>query len=77
MVSGFHSWYLWLYANTKEVGSKYYLKAIVGARTNDNNMVFDSLRKAVELDSSLKAQAAKDKEFGKYMEDASFKAILQ
>ena len=66
-----------LNANTMEVGSKYYLKAIVGARTNDNNMVFDSLRKAVELDPSLKAQAAKDKEFGKYMEDASFKAILQ
>lgn len=66
-----------LNANTKEVGIKYYLKAVVGARTNDNNMVFDSLRKAVELDPSLKAQAAKDKEFGKYMEDASFKAILQ
>ncbi|WP_246095363.1 TPR end-of-group domain-containing protein [Saccharicrinis carchari] len=66
-----------LNANTMEVGFKYYLKAIVGARTNDNDMVFDSLRKAVELDSSLKADAAKDKEFAKYMEDASFKAIVQ
>ncbi|MGQ1788212.1 tetratricopeptide repeat protein [Saccharicrinis sp. GN24d3] len=66
-----------LNANTKEVGFKYYLKAIVGARTADNDMVFDSLRKAVELDGSLKAEAAKDKEFGKFLEDASFKAIIQ
>ncbi|GAF03978.1 tetratricopeptide repeat protein [Saccharicrinis fermentans] len=66
-----------LNANTQEVGFKYYLKAIVGARTADNDMVFDSLRKAVELDASLKADAAKDKEFAKFMEDASFKAIIQ
>ncbi len=66
-----------LNANTKEVGFKFYLKAIVGARTSDNDMVFDSLRKAVELDASLKAAAAKDKEFGKFLEDASFKAIIQ
>ncbi|WP_066630575.1 hypothetical protein [Labilibacter marinus] len=66
-----------LNANTKEAGFKYYLKAIVGARTADNDMVFDSLRKAVELEGSLKEDAAKDKEFGKFLEDASFKAIIQ
>ena len=66
-----------LNANTNEVGFKYYLKAIVGARTADNDLVFDSLRKAVELDGSLKEAAAKDKEFGKFLEDASFKAIIQ
>ena len=66
-----------LNANTKEVGFKYYLKAICGARTADNDLVFDSLRKAVELDGSLKEAAAKDKEFGKFLEDASFKAIIQ
>ncbi len=66
-----------LNANTKEVGFKYYLKAICGARTADNDLMFDSLRKAVELDGSLKAVAAKDMEFGKFLEDATFKSILQ
>ncbi len=66
-----------LNANTMEVGFKYYLKAIVGARTADNDLVFDSLRKAIELDGSLKEAAAKDMEFGKFLEDAAFKAIIQ
>ncbi len=66
-----------LNANTKEIGFKYYLKAICGARTADNDLMFDSLRKAVELDGSLKAAAAKDMEFGKFLEDATFKSILQ
>ncbi|TLX75022.1 hypothetical protein E9993_11575 [Labilibacter sediminis] len=66
-----------LNANTKEAGFKYYLKAIVGARTADNDLLFDSLRKAVELDSSLKAVALKDMEFGKFLEDATFKSIVQ
>ncbi len=66
-----------LNANTNEIGLKYYLKAIVGARTADNDLVFDSLRKAVELDGSLKEAAANDMEFGKFLEDATFKAILQ
>ncbi|WP_068473836.1 tetratricopeptide repeat protein [Saccharicrinis aurantiacus] len=66
-----------LNANTHEVGFKYYLKAIVGARTADNDLLFDSLRKAVKLDDSLKAAAAKDMEFGKFIEDATFKSIIQ
>ncbi len=66
-----------LNANTMEVGFKYYLKAICGARTADNDLMFDSLRKGVELDSSLKAVAVKDMEFGKFFEDATFKSIVQ
>lgn len=66
-----------LNANTMEVGFKYYLKAICGARTADNDLMFDSLRKAVELDGTLKAAAAKDMEFGKFLEDATFKSIVQ
>lgn len=66
-----------LNANTAEVSKKYYLKAVVGARTNDSNMVFDNLRKAVELDSDNKAEAATDMEFAKYFEDATFKSIVQ
>ncbi|MCW3803999.1 tetratricopeptide repeat protein [Plebeiibacterium marinum] len=66
-----------LNANTMEVGFKYYLKAICGARTADNDLMFESLRKAVELDGSLKEVAAKDMEFGKFLEDATFKSIVQ
>lgn len=66
-----------LNANTMEVGLKYYLKAIVGVRTAQNDMMFENLRKAVQVDPSLKALAKKDMEFSKFFEDASFKAIVQ
>lgn len=66
-----------LNANTEEISKKYYLKAVVGARTNDSNMVFDNLRKAVELDEATQAKAATDMEFAKYFEDATFKSIVQ
>jgi len=64
-------------ANTMEVGFKYYLKAIVGARTAENDMMFDSLRKACELDAKFKAAATTDMEFAKFFEDATFKSIVQ
>lgn len=66
-----------LNANTMEVGQKYYLKAIVGVRTNDSDMMFSNLRKAVELDSNLKSRIASDMEFARYFEDATFKGIVQ
>ncbi|MGQ1946102.1 tetratricopeptide repeat protein [Geofilum sp. OHC36d9] len=66
-----------LNANTMEVAQKYYLKAIVGARTNEANQVFSNLRKAVELDAAYKATAATDMEFAKYFEDATFKSTIQ
>lgn len=64
-------------ANTMEVGFKYYLKAIIGARTAENDMMFDSLRKACELDAKFKAAATSDMEFAKFFEDATFKSIVQ
>ena len=44
----------------------YYLKAVVGARTNDAAAVAENLKKAVKLDSSLAKKAANDMEFVKY-----------
>ncbi|MDE6511397.1 MAG: hypothetical protein K2L00_04800, partial [Muribaculaceae bacterium] len=44
----------------------YYLAAIVGARTNNENMVMTNLREAIKLDSSLAAKAKKDLEFASY-----------
>ena len=44
----------------------YYLKAILGARTNNETMVMTNLRDAVRLDPALKATAQKDIEFANY-----------
>ena len=47
-------------------GYTYYLKAIVGARTNNAAAVAENLAKATELDSTLAAKAKKDMEFKKF-----------
>ena len=66
-----------LNANTEEDGLKYYLKAIVGARTKDTDLVFSGLRKAIELDGTYKQKAATDMEFAKLFADDTFKSIIQ
>ena len=55
----------------------YYLKAIVGARKSDNNLLMNNLRTACSKSAELKANARKDAEFGKYFEDSTFKSIVQ
>ena len=47
-------------------GYTYYLKAIVGARTNNAAMVAENLVKAAKLDSTLVAKAKNDLEFKKF-----------
>lgn len=54
-----------------------YLKAVVGARTNDKAAVIGNLKEAAAKDSKLKARAAKDIEFAKFAEDAEFQAIVK
>lgn len=44
----------------------YYLTAILGARTNNENMVMSNLRQAVKLDRNLLKQAQNDLEFADY-----------
>lgn len=44
----------------------YYLMAVLGARTNNENMVITNLRQAIRLDGDLKARAQKDMEFAKF-----------
>lgn len=45
-----------------------YLAAVAAARTNDSAAVAQNLKKAVGLDSSIKAKALKDLEFAKYLD---------
>ena len=54
-----------------------YLKAVVGARTNDKDAVYANLKSAIEQDSKLKTRAAEDIEFAKFAEEADFQAIVK
>lgn len=65
-----------LNANNQEVGIKYYLKAICGARKHENDLMNENLRKATTLDSKWKTYAKTDMEFGKFFGDSTFKQIV-
>jgi len=54
-----------------------YLKAVVGARTNNNGLIFSNLKSAINKDASLKALAKSDIEFHTVFENAEFKAIVE
>lgn len=53
-----------------------YFKAIVGARTAKDSLLFDSLKAACDMNSDLKEVAKTDMEFAKYFDNAKFKAIV-
>lgn len=59
----------------KESAQGYYLKAIAAARDNKLVDVVSNLKNAIAKDGSYKAKALKDREFLKYAEDATFKAL--
>ena len=63
-------------ANEDNPALNYYLKAIIGARTNNSEMVMDNLKSAFEKDASLKDKAKTDREFIKFFENADFLAIF-
>ena len=58
-------------------GTTAYLKAIVGARTNDKAAVIENLKSAIAQDAALKDRAKDDIEFAKFVEDAEFQAIVK
>ena len=55
----------------------YYLKAVAGARAGRLEVVVAGLRKAVELDPTLKAYAKKDAEFRIFMAQEGFTGIVE
>lgn len=55
----------------------YYLKAIIGARQDNLDLVVNNLKSAFAKDSSLKGKAAKDREFIKFFENASFQNVTK
>jgi len=60
----------------KEDALSYYLKAIIGAKKGDTNMMINNLKTAIQKDASLKEKAKTDMEFFKYRENADFKSIV-
>ena len=61
----------------KEEALSYYLKAIIGARKNDENTALSNLKTACSKDANLKVRASQDMEFFKYVEKSEFKAIIK
>jgi tetratricopeptide (TPR) repeat protein len=53
-----------------------YFKAVVGARTAKEALLFDSLKAACDMNADLKTVAKTDMEFAKYFDNAKFKAIV-
>lgn len=61
----------------KESADGYYLKAIIAARSNAGvDAVVSNLKSAISKDAKWREKAAKDREFIKFMEDATFKAAV-
>jgi tetratricopeptide (TPR) repeat protein len=54
-----------------------YLKAIIGARTNNKNQVISNLQAAIEQKKSLARKAKSDVEFSKFFVDPDFKEIVK
>jgi tetratricopeptide (TPR) repeat protein len=64
-------------APQKDEAISFYLRAIIAARKGNDNGVVNNLQSAISKDGSLKAKAAKDREFIKYFENTSFTAIVK
>jgi len=54
-----------------------YLGAIVAARTNDRDAVYENLRKAVQANKAYAVRAATDLEFSKFFTDQAFLSIIK
>jgi len=63
--------------DNNDAAMNYYVKAVAGARKGDTELMFNNLRTACTKDASLKEHAANDVEFIDYMEEQTFKNIVE
>ena len=56
---------------------KEYLKAVIGARTAKENLLFESLEKACSINPEMKTKARNDMEFARYFENPKFREITK
>lgn len=55
----------------------HYLKAIAGARTNQQEIVLSNLRTAIQMDNELKEYAREDLEFREFRDNETFTSIVE
>ncbi|MFW6248462.1 MAG: tetratricopeptide repeat protein [Bacteroidota bacterium] len=55
----------------------HYVKAVVGARTDNESLLISNLRTAVQEEPEFKTRAKKDLEFKKYFTNEAFKGIVE
>lgn len=60
-----------------ETAERDYLMAVVGARSNNKDMAFEYLVKAIQADNSYKEIAKNDKEFIEYFDMPDFKSMVK
>ncbi len=63
-------------SDDKDEALSYYLKAVAGARSGDNDMMINNLKSATSKDAALKAKAKTDAEFIKSRENADFQSAV-
>jgi Flp pilus assembly protein TadD len=63
--------------NNPDCFMKEYLKAVIGARTARENLLFESLEKACKINPEMKGKASNDMEFAKYFENPKFREITK
>lgn len=63
-------------SDDKDEALAYYLKAVAGARSGDNDMMINNLKTATSKDAALKAKAKGDAEFIKFRDNADFQAAV-
>jgi len=63
-------------SSDKDEAQAYYLKAIAGARSGDNDMMINNLKTAVSKNAKLKEYAKWDAEFIKFRDNADFQAAV-
>jgi hypothetical protein len=60
-----------------ECAVKYYVKAVIAANQDKQELALESLKTATSKSADLKARAKVDMEFAKYFQNDTFKAIVQ
>ena len=55
----------------------HYIRAILGARTDNASLIYDGLKNAIKLDPSMAAKAVSDLEFSKYVANEAFQNIIK
>ena len=61
----------------KPDATTHYIKAVIGARTQNISLVYDGLKEAIKLNPAFAQKAANDLEFRKYAQDKKFQAIIK